>query len=186
MFEKLKYRYGNFRLKRDYRKHGNNAIACGLKQAKSIGIIYNATNDSDYDIVLQFAQEIKNRGPHVCLLGSIDKKETEFTRIQQPDNYFHYISNLNWYFKPINQNIDRFTSKNYDILIDLNLSQSLPTKFILAESKTSFKIGRFTTELPNEYDLMIDISEGSIKDQDISILKFFTKQVLIYLEMIKT
>ena len=53
-FTELKYKYGLYRLRKDFRKPEDNAIACNLKQAKSIGIIYNATKQEDFILVKDF------------------------------------------------------------------------------------------------------------------------------------
>ncbi len=189
-FSKYKYKYGLYRLKKDFRKPEHDAIACNLKKAKSVGVIYNATKQEDFNLVKNFVIRLSERVPHVKALGFVDQKELADFHIQPLEFSFYCNSDLNWYFKPDEDSVNEFVQKQFDILIDLNLSEQLAVRFVLAESASKFKTGRFCTIVPNYYDLMISLPEeekqvsDDEKKEEINLLELLIKQTEHYLLMI--
>jgi hypothetical protein len=97
---------------------------------------------------------------------------------------------LNWYFKPEEYSVKEFVKKQFDILIDLNLEEHLAVRFVLAESASKFKTGRYCFIEPNYYDLMISLPEdtkvvdGVEEKLEINTLELLIKQTEYYLKMI--
>jgi hypothetical protein len=180
LISNLKYKYGLHRLKNDFRKPENNAVVCNLKNAASIGVIYNATKIEDFNAVKYFVAELKKITPEVFALGYVNKKELDNFHIQPLEFLFFCLKDLNKYYKPNEGSVTEFANKEFSILIDLNLEEVLSVRFVLAESKALFKVGRRTSIEPNYYDLMLDINPA-----DENALEFFIEQVQIYLNMIK-
>jgi hypothetical protein len=180
LIDNLKYKYGLYRLRSDFRKPENNAVACNIADARSVGIIYNATSEEDFNLVKDFLHKLKKTIPEVFALGYVDKKELDNFHIQPLDFGFFCHKDLNWYHKPNEASVEEFVKKEYDILIDLNPTEILGVRFVLAESKALFKTGRYCEIEPNYYDLMIqNISE------DENQLLHLIEQTEFYLKMIK-
>ena len=83
---------------------------------------------------------------------------------------------LNWYYKPVSEEAEKFVASSFDILIDLNLKENFPCKFLIALSPAHFKVGRFS-DREEYYDLMIHID----KERKID---YFIDQVTHYLDVI--
>jgi len=181
----LKYKYGLYRLRSDFRKPENNAVACNLSNAKSVGIIYNATSENDFNLVKDFLHKLKKTIPEVHALGFVDMKELANYHIQPLEFSFFCYKDLNWYFKPAEDSVREFVKKEFDILIDLNLSENLSVRFVLAESAALFKTGRFCEIEPNYYDLMIQLEKGNQDDIEENQLETLIQQTELYLKMIK-
>ncbi len=187
-FTELKYKYGLYRLRKDFRKPEDNAIACNLKQAKSIGIIYNATKQEDFILVKDFVCKLKTIVPQVQAMGFVNNKELSDFHIQPLEFSFFCNSDLNWYYKPHEDSVDEFVKKEFDILIDLNFKELLAARFVLAESAALFKTGRFCNIEPNYYDLMIQlpkIDKNQEDEEDVNPLILLIQQTEHYLQMIK-
>ena len=187
-FTELKYKYGLYRLRKDFRKPEDNAIACNLKQAKSIGIIYNATKQEDFILVKDFVYKLKTIVPQVQAMGFVNNKELSDFHIQPLEFSFFCNSDLNWYYKPHEDSVDEFVKKEFDILIDLNFKELLAARFVLAESAALFKTGRFCIIEPNYYDLMIQlpkIDKNQEDEEEVNPLKLLIQQTEHYLQMIK-
>ena len=185
---KYKYKYGLHRLKNDFRKPEDNAIACNLSNAKSIGIIYNATKLEDFNIVKDFVIRLKENCPLVKAMGFVDNKELEDFHIQPLEFSFFCNNDLNWYFKPNEDSVKDFVKIEFDILIDLNLDENLAVRFVLAESTALFKTGRYCSIDPNYYDLMIRMPiinhDDNDDDDQQNPLDLLIKQTEHYLLMI--
>lgn len=192
---KLKYKYGLYRLRKDFRKPENNAVVCNLKEAKSLGILYNATKEGDCIIVRDFVHRWRRFIPNIIALGFVDQKELSNYHIQPMEYKFFCYKDLNWYYKPNEDSVDEFVKNEFDILIDLNLKENLSVRFVLAESVALFKTGRYCTIEPNYYDLMINVQDKKQIDdteseeepeEQINPLKELLDQTEYYLKMLKT
>ena len=83
---------------------------------------------------------------------------------------------LDLFFRPRMEQVEKFIEKDFDILIDLSLEDSTPGYFICSLSLAHFKVGRFR-ESENDIDLMINI------DQDRSV-EFLMGQIRTYVAML--
>ena len=84
---------------------------------------------------------------------------------------------LNWYMKPSDPFINNFIEEEHDILIDFNINDHFPLRYIASISKAKFKVGRLSSKTGYIYDLTIDT--GTSAD-----LKNFMREVDTYLLMI--
>ncbi len=184
LISNIKYKYGLSRLRKDFRKPENNAVVCNIENAQSLGIIYNATKEEDFIRVKEFLHRLKKTVPEVVALGFVDMKELANFHIQPLDFSFFCHKDLNWYHKPAEDSVEDFVRKKFDILIDLNLTENLSVRFVLAESAALFKTGRFCKIEPNYYDLMISLNEQS-SGEEVNQLEMLIKQTELYLKMIK-
>ncbi len=175
LLKKIKNGLAVRKLRSIYNKTKRRAVVCNLEQARSVGIIYDATNENDYNIAVNFINNLKSRVPEVYSIGYYSKKINE----NHINNEFllFYNKDLNWYGKPKSPQIDKFTNNKFDILIDLKLLDSIPLKFLLVESNSSFKVGRKSEKFPDFYDLMLSLDEKAGLD-------YFSEQVIVYLNMI--
>ena len=90
---------------------------------------------------------------------------------------FFSTKQLNWFGKPTSMIIQNFINEKYDVLLDLNINDHFSLKYISALSKADFKVGKFSTLGVEIYDMMID-------SDNTKTLKYFLKQVDIYITML--
>ena len=172
---KLKFAY--WLLDKAYKKQKRDASFQNYLTAKNIGVIFNASQQETYETAKKYIQNLsKKEGVKVSALGFVDSKEV--LDFYQKSIYFNYFSrkNLNWYGKPNNPNTQTFLKTKFDMLIDLSLVEDYPIQYIVAQSKSRFKVGCVKTN-KEFYDFMIDLG-------DKSNLKFFIEQLDLYLGMI--
>ncbi|MBN2347191.1 MAG: hypothetical protein JXJ22_00035 [Bacteroidales bacterium] len=182
---------------------------CNIYDAKSIGILYNATHPVSFELVKDMAKKFAEKKIKIAALGYVDSKEVIDHYLYRPGFTFVSKKDLNWYFLPVSDNVDEFINTPFDILINLSLDYSYPLQYINATSVASYKVGRYNTN--DEYlDLMIDIEKERVKikkDQeqklkenadkekpDLKLLKeekvrqltvFLINELLYYLSIIK-
>ncbi len=90
---------------------------------------------------------------------------------------FFSTKELNWVGKPSSMVIQNFMNEEYDLLIDLNINDLFPLKYISALSKASFKVGKYNEKELDIYDMMID-------SDNTKTLKYFLRQVDVYITML--
>lgn len=155
MFIKLKHIIFYFYLKF---KNKNLAIRqpVSLINAKSVGIVFQAEDIKQNDIILEFSKHLKELHKDVQLLGYMPKREFGF---QYP---FPYISakDTSWFGKPRGGTSGFFTRSPFDLMVNFSTDNCLPLEYISAFSVAKFRVG-FNKDINNaNYDLILISNEN--------------------------
>jgi len=164
--EQMRSKVGEFILNKQIRHFRRPVKSCNLEDAQSIGILFNATHSVSFEIVKNFVKELSERSKKIHVLGFVDSKQLIDHYLYRKGFEFFTRNQLNWYQKPESDAVKDFINQEFDLLINLNLEDSYPIKYILCLSKAHFKVGRFTDVHPY-HDLMIDIEQEKEAMQDI-------------------
>jgi hypothetical protein len=158
LIENTKAYMGNRAISSYLRDARRELRSCNINNAKSIGILFNATHQVSFEIVKDLVKDLTTKKNEIEVLGYVDSKQLIDHYLYRKGFEFFTRSQLNWYYKPTQPNVDAFINKPFDILIDLSLDDPFPIKYIIACSTAKFKAGRFTPI--HEYlDFMIDIEK---------------------------
>lgn len=141
---------------------------------KSLGIIYPASEESQFKIVKRLVNSVP-KNIEVKTLGFSNSKELAEFHIQPQEFSFFCLKDLNWYYKPISDTCLNFSEKPFDVLIDLSKNKVFPIEYVLSYSKAKLIVGRYKEN--SIYDFMIEAADSN---------EFFFDQVVKYLKMIKT
>ncbi|NQY68368.1 MAG: hypothetical protein HRT72_11695 [Flavobacteriales bacterium] len=149
-----------------------------LFQARTVGIIYDATNREDYSKVKDLIHFLKESQKNVIALGFINSKDPNMQLAPKLQFRYFGVEQLNWFKKPQGIEVDNFMEEDFDILIDLSLNFCYPLNYICKLTPAKFKVG-IAQENGTEYlDMLIDISKKKTTE-------FFIIQVKHYLKLIK-
>jgi hypothetical protein len=143
-----------------------NPKVCNINEAKSVGIIYNATNSVSFEIIRDFTRILMQKKIEVSVLGYVHSKKLIDHYLYRKGFDFFTKNNLNWYSRPKSDTVDDFIKKPYDILINLSLEKYYPIQYVLALSPSTFKVGKYFNE-PNYMDMMIDIEKEKKAMKDV-------------------
>jgi hypothetical protein len=171
--ENFKQRVGKWVFKKELKSNKRTKQACNLKDAKSIGILYDATTDNHINRIQPFVSYFFNLKKDVKALGYVNSKQLSNCHVPKLQYDFFYKKDLNWYYKPQNYIINNFIKKEYDILINLCDSTVIPIKYLVASSIAHFKIGVHEDGY-EIYDLMISLKD----DKSIEKLMFEIKHYI--------
>jgi len=178
--ENIKIKIGERLLQKELPVLQRNRNLFNLTTTKTAGIIYEASSIEDYELVRKYVGYLKEYGIKTKVVGYFSKKEMPRFTYSKLDYEFFHKKELNWYFKPplgSSPFIDKFVNEETDLLIDLNILDYFPLKYIAAMSRAKFKIGAFSEKNKEIHDMMIEI--GADKS-----LKYFLRQVDTYLQML--
>ncbi|MFI5141758.1 MAG: DUF6913 domain-containing protein [Bacteroidia bacterium] len=171
----IKY-IADYRIKKLCALHRNKEFV-KLNDAKTIGILFDATNSDTFETVKKFIEKLKVYTKNVHAIGYVDEKITpNYSYIKTDIDLFNKKELKNFY-QPQSPYIKTFIEDEKDILIDVNLNQKLPLQFIAASSKAKCKVG---IHLP-ENELLHDILIATTQQQG---LDFYLQQVVKYLETV--
>lgn len=144
---------------------------------KTVGIIFDATNAEDFDIVKRYVVYLREHQKKVKVMGFFSKKEISALTYSKLEYDFFTIKELNWMGTPDSVVIRNFILEEYDLLIDLNIHDHFPLKYIAALSKAAFKVGKFNENDIEIHDMMIDAD-------NTKTVKYFLRQIDTYITML--
>jgi hypothetical protein len=146
-----------------------------FETAKSAGILFQCTEDNDFEVIRDFRKYLEKRQIETLIAGFVNAKQIpDFFLLRQGFNCF-CLKDLNWIYIPDIPVAGEFLKKEFDLMFDLSLNFRFPIHYLASMSKAHYKIGRLSTE--TNYDLMIDISKENK-------LAYFTGQIIHYLNII--
>ena len=160
LIDTIKMKVGHWAFKRDLKKNQRFKSVCNLENARSIGILYDATSEQNIQNIQPFVSYFFELKKDVKALGFVNSKELSYCHTPKLQYDFFYQKDLNWYYKPESYIIDNFVKKEYDILINLCDSNVIPIKYLVAKSIARFKIG-IHEENFEIYDLMISLNKNA-------------------------
>lgn len=180
LIENIKIKIGKRMLQKETATLQRTRDLFNLTTTRTAGILYEASSVEDYELIKKFVGYLKEFGIKTKVIGYFSRKEIPEFTYSKLDYSFFNKKELNWYMKPplsSSSSIEKFIYEEIDVLIDLNIYDYFPLKYISALSKAKFKIGQYSDENKPVYDMMIeaDSSKG---------VKYFLRQVDIYLQMI--
>jgi hypothetical protein len=175
--QNIKLKAGEYFLKKESAGIERAKAIMNLKDAKTVGILYDASNINDTDLVKKYIAYLRDSGKKVKSIGYLAVKELPNTIQISLDQQCLTLKEVNWYYKPAIGFIGNFVKEEYDLLLDLNISRQLPITYIAALSKAKCKVGRFTNKYMNLYDVMIEVDKEKT-------MKYFLQNVDIYMEML--
>ncbi len=177
IIRKIKYRIADYILDKEIAKTQRKREICNLDSARTIGIIYNATSDTEQKTVDDFVKQLQPDKKKVEALGYIDSRYIPHTYIPRLSSYYFTKKQLNWFYKPSKSYVDGFINSEFDILIDLCMDDLMPVKYIVSYSKAKYKVGKNGEKNVKFYDMMIHADNKTT-------LEKFIKQIVHYLTII--
>jgi hypothetical protein len=175
--KELRTRLAGYLLQREIKSHVRHPKIVPFGQARHIGIIYDATKDSDYELVKNYVREMMKDAREVVALGYVNLKEIPQNRYMKLGLDFFTRKSLNWKMKPRNSIVSSFLQREFDILICLNSEPSVPIRYVTALANARCKIGKYESSGPSVFDVMVKIEHQTG-------LKPLIEQVDHYMKMI--
>ena len=180
LFDRIKEWMGIRRLLREL-PVDRKPIAHNLALARKVAIVYIVEDEATHNHVKNYVKRIKEELgiSNIMALGFSDQKSLP--------NYLHSklnfdaicLKDLNWYRIPQGNTVQNFMAEEYEIIIDLTLEDRLPIQYIMAKSRSRFKVGRLSESNKRILDMMIDLAGSKSLPQMI-------QQVHHYLLMVNS
>lgn len=156
--ENTKSYFGERAIRKYLKSHKRKMASCSMDEAKSIGILFDATQSVSFEIIKELVKNISGKKNTIEILGFVDSKQLIDQYLYRKGFEFFTRSQLNWYYKPNNPSVDDFIKKSFDLLLDLSLDNPFPIRYITMCSAAKFKAGRYYKN-QDYLDLMIDIEK---------------------------
>ncbi|MBK7888224.1 MAG: hypothetical protein IPJ86_13320 [Bacteroidetes bacterium] len=176
MKKSFRQKIGRYLFLREYRSDRHNRRLVSFEEAKSIGILYDSTNEKHFELVRKYVKMMREQDhKEVLALGYFDDKELPPMRFSKLGLDFFTRKDLNWYYKPIAPVVKNFVHREFDILIDLHTGNSIPFRYIVASSNAGFKIGKYDRLAVPFYDFMLSVSDTLTFSQFVEQVNHYLK-----------
>ncbi len=162
----IRGRLGQLRFLKETQKLNFSPELINFDKASSIGILYDATDERDYETVKAYVKKIRsNYKKDVLAMGYVDKKKLPPTQFAQYGLDFFTRKDLDFRLIPSDPIVKNFIDQKFDILINLNSGSCFPLRYITALSKSRFRVGRYDQKNTACYNMMIHLTgEPSLKE----------------------
>lgn len=150
-----------------------------------IGVIFNVGSEQEWNAIYAFVREMEQKKKQVWCIGfQRDKQEIDYVFTHPQTSICHEKKDFTFIGVPKEGVTDAFTSRHYDLLIDLTANHEFFSLFIAGKSLADLKCTYLNTNEPASpllekiYDLLI---RG---DEQLDITNFIG-QIKHYLNMIQ-
>jgi hypothetical protein len=178
MFKNIRLKRGRYILRKKKSRTKRTRFTGNINNAKTIGIVWDATKPDYFDSLTQFYQKMQERKVDVKILGYFPGKELpdKYTAIR----YLTFIKkqDISFLYRPVSPDASSFIKTPFDILIDINFKKLFPLHYISSLSVAGLKVGLFDSnsgDLP--FDLMIELNNSKE-------INTYLTQIVHYLEII--
>jgi hypothetical protein len=177
LIQNIKNIAGNYFLSGDVKALHRNKNFVNMQDAKTVGIVFDAMDAGNFDLVKKYITYLREMKKRVKAIGYYDQKNIPSMTYSKLEYDFFCQKDLTWYNSPSNIYVKNFIDDKFDILLDLNLNDLFPLRYISTLSKANFKVGKKSDRNNSIFDLMIETDEKKG-------LKYFLKNIDTYLFII--
>ncbi|TAL63113.1 MAG: hypothetical protein EPN85_00910 [Bacteroidetes bacterium] len=177
LIQNIKSSAGNYFLSEEVKSLNRSKMFVNMQDAKTVGIVFNATDSDDFELVKKYITYLREMKKRVKAIGFYDQKNIPALAYSKLEYDFFCRKDLTWYNAPKSIYVKNFMDDQYDILLDLNMDDVFPLRYISSLSKASFKVGKKSDRNNSIFDLMIETTEGKG-------LKYFLRNIDTYLFII--
>lgn len=155
----IRARLGQMHFRKELKKLKLKHEIVGFDEALKIGMLYDATDERDYEMVKAYVKTVRsNYKKDILAMGFVDKKELPQSQFAQYGLDFFTRKDLNFKMIPVNPIVDNFIKEKFDILVNLNSGKCFPLRYISAMSNARFRVGRYSKSNTDCYDMMVKLT----------------------------
>lgn len=175
---KIRSKLGQLRFVKEVQRLKIPREVVSLEEAEKIGLLYDATDEKDYEVVKAFVKNFRSSmKKEITAMGYVDKKQLPSNQFAQYGLDFFTRKDLNFQMIPIDPIVHNFIKEKFDILIDLSSGKCFPLLYIAATSNARFRIGRYHRNHINCFDMMIKLQGDPPIKQVIDETEHFLRQI---------
>jgi len=155
LINRTKQKASDFLLKKEVLKRKRNVRSVNFKKAINIGILFDASEKIEFEIVKLYIKKLKEQGKKVQAIGYYNLPQTPVMMNSKLEYDFVTAKEINWHYKPKGSITNFFIEQNFDMLLNLCTKNCMPLMYLLALSKAKFKVGTYREKYIAYYDLLV-------------------------------
>jgi hypothetical protein len=171
MWDSIKLFFFKNKIQKDLASNKSIRQMINLNDAKKIGIVFDATNYNDINVIHDFKNTLRNAGKEVEIFGFIKSNE------KKEESFLITDKDLNWYGYPIKEQVFLFSNLKLDIVFGIYNDENSPLNAIFANTQSRLRIGAFENHPIELFDVMVGIKKDLNTKNVIKALSDFLIQV---------
>ena len=162
-------------LKKDTYIVGQARKAFSWSDMKNINILFDATNPTEREVVLQYADRLRQQGKVVRILAFINDK---LEHSELPFSHFT-LKDLTWTstIKQGTARVEEFLTQQPDLLISLFSGESQAISYLTMRATATYKIAPFGGDEALHTDLMFKSNGNNVMKSLINQIEQFTAKI---------
>ncbi|MDD2632171.1 MAG: hypothetical protein PHH42_06850 [Bacteroidales bacterium] len=170
MFFKLKQQFMLMRIGREQRNRKPTPKNTSLSASKFIGLIFVLDDEEKYSSVLRLKKQLEAEGKRVKVIAYVPTREVpDYYMVQLQMDIFSKKA-VNLLGVPTNEFARDFVKQQFDLLIDLSLTEHLPLYYVAGFGNATLRAGKYRPHLLSIYDFMIKAHDQMSFDDFISAM----------------
>ena len=177
ILENIRLRIANMLLRKKSARVKRQKMLYDFASAKYVGVVCSPQDEENTKHLRDFLYHLTQKGIQYSVFAYFDGNEI-------PENYLYWKGldfitrkDLDFFFIPKSQVVDKFINEPFDILINCTVAHYFPVEYISQLSVAKCKVG-VMREDDSCYDLMIDVKKNQT-------LEYFLKNLEKYLSNLK-
>lgn len=158
MFQKIKAYFFRRRMNQQLKTLKKSHEVMNLSRAKHIGILFDGSDQQNFETVDKYAMKLEKQKKKVRLLAFIDAAQIS-EGLSFP---FFLRRDTTWLFAPKGPLPTDFIEQPFDILINASLTEYEPIEHITTFSNAKYRVGPYFEDRTHCFDLMINNGEDSL------------------------
>lgn len=183
MLDFIKEKYQQKQLRKMMQVPRDKCIA-NWESIKTIGLIFVVGHEEYWNLINRFITAQKKQGKQIYIIG-LHPKDYQINYI------FTYTETIicnekedfNFFGLPKTVQVEQFTERHYDLLIDITEQPCFFGKLITANSNADLKVGYSNSEIGDEGNM--EMYDLTIQGNEKMDFKDYIEQIVKYLTMIK-
>lgn len=176
IFSDIRKNIGSAIIRKQAEKNRRKKKVCNLDNASSLAVLFGPTKQEEFHEIKNLLKTLNSGGQKLYVIGYIDDKEIPEHLAHEKSINFITNDNLNWLYKPQTDFFKVFVTTNFDILINLDIHNSLPVQYLCTTSVAGFKVGGYTKDT-DMLDLMINTNGNNS-------MKYLIDNIIYYLRIL--
>jgi hypothetical protein len=140
VLDNIKEKLATISLQKELKATKRSVAFNNFESSTTVGFIFDATDKDKYQLSREFMDSVGKLNNRIFAIAFASKSDQiAYFPFKQGVDYFG-LDEVNWYGKPSNPVINDFMKRNFDILVDLSLTDIFPIQYIYSLSNARFKI----------------------------------------------
>lgn len=173
LFSDIRKNIGTAMIRKQAEKNKRKKEVCNLQNASSLAVLFGSTTQKDFQEIKQLLRTLNNGGHKLYVIGYVDDKILPVYMSSEKSINYITKDNLSWLYKPQNEFFKAFVNTDFDILINLDIHNSLPIQYLCSSSIARFKVGG--------YSVSSDLLDFMINTNGNTSIKYLIENIVYYL-----
>jgi hypothetical protein len=156
-------------------RHKSNGVS--YQNAVRIAVLSESQTIDTSQYIIDFISDLRKDSKEISTLEYLNNSIKLSVKSWKQTQFYLHKKNLNFLNLPKKEPLKEFLEKDFDIIINLCISNNVYLHYISAITNAKLKIGPYNPEFESCYDFMININEETDVNSFVSSVDTYLKMI---------